>query len=168
MYPQLQKEYLLDCIAHFSTWVQASSFAHLRPQSIFEDDAFAGRLAAWQDAVALKSAAKSAKKSAAAASALLCLAPPPPPPSRARLLWHFARDACVHVRRKPTSAKAETARQNYMRLFRKHLTRPAELRPWEATSLRRLDATLDPGARAVYRCYEMQVPDTSLFRISLS
>ena len=154
---QMQKEYLLDCLAHFTIWAQAASFAHLRPQSIFEDDAFAMRIAAWQDRqTTIKASEKSA--TATASSSQLCLPPPPPPPpSRARLLWLFARDACVHVRRKPTSAKAETARRNYMRLFRKHLTRPAaEMRAWEASALRRLDATLAPSARAVYRCYEMQ------------
>jgi hypothetical protein len=131
----------------------------LRPQSIFEDDAFANRIAAWE---AKQNILKPAEKSATAASSSeLCLlppSPPPSPPSRARLLWLFARDACVHVRRKPTSAKAAAARTSYMRLFRKHLTRPAtEMRAWEAGALRRLDATLAPSARAVYRCYEMQV-----------
>jgi len=149
---QQQKEHLLDCAVHFTTFLQAAAFAPLRPLSVFDDPVFASSACVYQQRQ------PGGERDADAA--------PPCAPSRARMMWRFARAACVQARQRsnvslPISpyvlAESVRLRRSYMSLFERFLTQPENLRSWEIVHLRKMESEIPHSNLQVYRCKVMEV-----------
>ena len=151
-FAQQQKEHLLDCVAHFTTFLQAAAFAPLRPHSVFDDPVFASSARAYQQR------RQSSEHDIDVVS--ICAR------SRARLMWQFARAACVQARQRShlslvTSpyllAESIRLRKSYMSLFERFLTQPENMRSWEIVHLRKMENEIPRANLQVYRCKVMEV-----------
>ena len=151
-FAQQQKEHLLDCAVHFSTFLQAAAFAPLRPLSVFDDPVFASRAREHQQRLP--------------GSECDVDAMPLRAPSRARLMWHFLRAACVQARQRSNLslvispyvlAESIRLRRSYMSLFERFLTQPENVRSWEIVHLRKMENEIPRATLQVYRRKDMEV-----------